>query len=90
MICQLSRLSTQDTDFWKAGCDSVHAHQQLAVCHSTDLLLWCAEALIQAMMAASMEQQVFSLCSTEGEGPAQDASKWQALFDRCCRQQQAA
>ncbi|KAK9867299.1 hypothetical protein WJX84_007169 [Apatococcus fuscideae] len=49
-----------------------------------------AEALIQAMMAASMEQQVFSLCSTEGEGPAQDASKWQALFDRCCRQQQAA
>ncbi|KAK9822023.1 hypothetical protein WJX74_001490 [Apatococcus lobatus] len=47
-----------------------------------------AEALVQAMMASSMESQVFSLCSTEGSGPGQDASKWQALFDRCCRRQQ--
>lgn len=40
----------------------------------------CAEAIVQALRSASTENQKISLMSTEGEGPGQDADKWERLF----------
>lgn len=79
----------QDIIQSSAGCsrmDSMTSANSMAL----QPVVWHAEALVQAMIAGSMESQVFSLCSTEGAGPGQDSSKWQALFEKCCRQQQIA
>jgi hypothetical protein len=39
-----------------------------------------AEAIVQALRSSTTENQKISLMSTEGEGPGQDADKWERLF----------
>lgn len=39
-----------------------------------------AEAIVQSLMADEMTDKVFSLTSTEGDGPGQDAAAWKELF----------
>lgn len=41
----------------------------------------CAEAMVQALQLATTENKVFALASVEGDGPAQDAAKWERLFE---------
>lgn len=40
-----------------------------------------AEAIVQSLMLDECDNRKFSITSKEGEGPAQDAQKWKALFD---------
>jgi len=42
-----------------------------------------AEACIQALSLASAENKAFALASKEGEGPGEDAARWDALFTAC-------
>jgi hypothetical protein len=42
-----------------------------------------AEAAVQALRLASTENRAFALASVEGDGPGQDAGKWDKLFSSC-------
>lgn len=42
-----------------------------------------AEAAVQALMQAGAENKAFAISSVEGDGPGEDASRWQALFEAC-------
>jgi hypothetical protein len=42
-----------------------------------------AEAAVQALQLPVAENRAFALASVEGEGPGQDAGKWEALFSSC-------
>ncbi|KAK9817215.1 hypothetical protein WJX72_011179 [[Myrmecia] bisecta] len=45
--------------------------------------LTVAEALVQALALPETEDRVYSLTSTEGDGPGSDTAKWRALFSKC-------
>jgi hypothetical protein len=42
-----------------------------------------AEACVQALQQECTDNRAFALASVEGEGPGQDAGKWQQLFVGC-------
>lgn len=42
-----------------------------------------AEACVQALQMVVTENKAFALASVEGDGPGQDAGKWQQLFTAC-------
>uniref|UniRef100_A0A383VWN8 NAD(P)-binding domain-containing protein n=1 Tax=Tetradesmus obliquus TaxID=3088 RepID=A0A383VWN8_TETOB len=42
-----------------------------------------AEAIVQSLQSTATENKAFAIASVEGEGPGQDAAKWQALFTAC-------
>ena len=47
---------------------------------SVSIFICCAEALLQSLQLPETENKVFSLTSTEGQGPGTDKDKWKALF----------
>jgi hypothetical protein len=42
-----------------------------------------AEACVQALQMVVTDNKAFALASVEGDGPGQDAGKWQQLFTAC-------
>jgi hypothetical protein len=38
---------------------------------------------VQSLQSIATENRAFALASVEGEGPGQDAAKWQELFTAC-------
>lgn len=42
-----------------------------------------AEACVQALQQACTENHAYALASVEGDGPGQDAARWQQLFTAC-------
>lgn len=39
-----------------------------------------AEAVVQSLLSSKAENKAFAITSTQGDGPGQDASKWEQLF----------
>jgi len=42
-----------------------------------------AEACVQALQQECTDNRVYAIASVEGDGPGQDAAKWQQLFTAC-------
>lgn len=42
-----------------------------------------AEACVQSLLLECTENHAYGLASAEGDGPGQDAAKWQQLFTAC-------
>lgn len=42
-----------------------------------------AEACVQALQQECTDNRVYAIASVEGDGPGEDAAKWQQLFTAC-------